>query len=243
MVASSCTVNVVDRPTDIQGVSTARLIALSILLLSAAVRALPCDSEERGTAGWYGARFAGYATASGEPFDPDALTAAHHTLPLGSVVEVTDTGSRNSVQVTINDRGPYAQGRIIELSRAAADALEMIEDGSAEVHICVLSAPAGAAVAVNRGSAASVPSSPSGFHSGDTAAIQVASFSNPENVERAAARLAAEGLKPEVLRQDGLHRLVVVDVPPEETRKLIEQLDALGFPGAFRLGGMPTPGR
>jgi len=73
-----------------------------------------------GTASWYGRAFAGKRTASGERFDPNALTAAHRTLPLGSTAKVTDTASGHSVQVRINDRGPFRRGRIIDLSRRAA---------------------------------------------------------------------------------------------------------------------------
>lgn len=98
------------------------------LLLSACVGAQRPDSSPTGydavgTATWYGAAFAGRPTASGERFDPGALTAAHRTLPFRTVVEVTalDTGRR--VRVVINDRGPIDRARLIDLSRAAADAL------------------------------------------------------------------------------------------------------------------------
>jgi rare lipoprotein A len=91
-----------------------------------------------GTASWYGAQFAGRPTASGEPFSPSKLTAAHRTLPFGTIVLVTrlDTGAK--VKVTINDRGPYAGGRMIDLSEAAAQALGMIDAGTARVRISVV---------------------------------------------------------------------------------------------------------
>lgn len=236
-------VNVAEGATDTQDVSTVRLVASSILLLFAALPAPACDDGERGIAGWYGARFAGNATASGEPFDPDALTAAHRTLPLGSVVEVTDTASGESVQVTINDRGPYTQGRIIDLSRAAADRLGMVENATVEVDLCTLSVPDSGAAAVDRRNLAGVSPAASSAHSGDTVVLQIASFSNPENLERAVKLLAAEDIEVEIVEQDDLYRLLVVDIAPEDTPALIEQLEALGFPGAFRLGGMPRAGR
>jgi rare lipoprotein A len=94
--------------------------------------------DEVGLASWYGARFRGRPTASGEPFDPDALTAAHRTLPFGTRVEVArlDTGRR--VVVEINDRGPWIDGRIVDLSRAAARRLDMIDAGVVEVGLRVL---------------------------------------------------------------------------------------------------------
>lgn len=91
-----------------------------------------------GTASWYGDDFAGKPTASGEPFVPAELTAAHRSLPFGTIVQVTrlDTGAK--VKVTINDRGPYSGGRLIDLSEAAAAALGMIDSGTARVKITVV---------------------------------------------------------------------------------------------------------
>jgi len=91
-----------------------------------------------GTASWYGREHAGKPTASGATFDPDRLTAAHRTLPLGTRVRVTRLASGRSVIVTINDRGPYIHGRIIDLSRQAADQLGMADDGLAKVRLDVM---------------------------------------------------------------------------------------------------------
>jgi rare lipoprotein A len=90
---------------------------------------------ERGEASWYGEAFEGKPTASGEPFDPDKLTAAHPDLPLGSKAKVTNLETGKSVTVEINDRGPYADGREIDVSKAAAQRLDMVEEGEAEVRI------------------------------------------------------------------------------------------------------------
>jgi rare lipoprotein A len=98
--------------------------------------------EQTGLATWYGAALAGHKTASGERFDPAGMTAAHRTLPLGTWVEVTrpDTGRR--VRVRINDRGPFGDSRrVIDLSRAAADALEMTRLGVVPVEIRVVEGP------------------------------------------------------------------------------------------------------
>ena len=90
---------------------------------------------QSGEAAYYGARFAGRTTASGEAFDPQALTAAHRRLALGTRVRVTNVDNGRTVTVRINDRGPYADGRIIDLSRAAAERLGMIESGVATVEL------------------------------------------------------------------------------------------------------------
>ncbi|RMH21439.1 MAG: septal ring lytic transglycosylase RlpA family protein [Acidobacteria bacterium] len=95
---------------------------------------------ERGIASWYGKPFHGRRTASGEVYDMHALTAAHPTLPLGTVVEVTHLGNGRRVTVRINDRGPFVPGRIIDLSFAAAQRLDMVREGVAEVEIRVLEA-------------------------------------------------------------------------------------------------------
>ncbi len=93
-----------------------------------------------GWASWYGPGFDGNQTASGEIFDQYELTAAHPSLPFGTVVRVTNQDNGQSVVVRINDRGPYAGGRVIDLSKAAAQALGMMSSGVAPVQIDVLTA-------------------------------------------------------------------------------------------------------
>ncbi len=88
---------------------------------------------EHGLASWYGRRFQGRRTASGERFDLHALTAAHRFLPFDTVVRVVNTQNGHEVAVRINDRGPHLPGRIIDLSQAAAEALDMHGDGLQEV--------------------------------------------------------------------------------------------------------------
>jgi rare lipoprotein A (peptidoglycan hydrolase) len=91
-----------------------------------------------GTASYYGGEFRGRKTATGERFNPTAMTAAHKTLPLGSRVRVTNLRNGRSVEVTINDRGPYTRGRIIDLSKGAARKLDMLHSGTARVRLEVL---------------------------------------------------------------------------------------------------------
>jgi rare lipoprotein A len=93
---------------------------------------------ETGTASWYGQRHQGKETASGERFDMYALTAAHRTLPLGTRVLVTNLVNGRAVRVRINDRGPAVAGRIIDLSYAAARALDGVGAGVFPVRIAVV---------------------------------------------------------------------------------------------------------
>lgn len=110
----------------------AALVALLVLGASGTAIA---GSGQCGGASWYGPGFNGKKTASGERFNQNAMTAAHRTLPLGSVVEVTDQRTGKSIKVTINDRGPFSGGRIIDLSKGAATRLGFIARGTTKVCI------------------------------------------------------------------------------------------------------------
>jgi rare lipoprotein A len=91
--------------------------------------------KEKGGASWYGTKFHGRRTSSGEPYDMYAMTAAHKTLPLPSYVEVTNLGNGRKVIVRVNDRGPFHDGRIIDMSYAAAVKLGMLGKGTARVEV------------------------------------------------------------------------------------------------------------
>ena len=95
-----------------------------------------------GVASYYGRRFHGRPTASGEKFDMNAMTAAHRTLPFGSLVEVTNPRNGKTVTVRINDRGPFHGNRVIDVSRAAATELGLIGPGSGTVELAVLDSAA-----------------------------------------------------------------------------------------------------
>lgn len=88
-----------------------------------------------GVASWYGEEFAGRTTANGEIFDPALLTAAHRTLPFGTVLDITNAKTQQTVRVRVNDRGPFIGGRVIDLSYAAAQRIGLIEPGIGEVEI------------------------------------------------------------------------------------------------------------
>ena len=123
---------------------TPKLIVLNLILLmlafvmNARVQADTVMDVEEGEASYYADSLAGNKTASGEPYDKDALTAAHRSLPFGTKVKVTYLKTGKSVEVVINDRGPHAKGRIIDLSGAAAQAVGLVEDGHGKVKLEVL---------------------------------------------------------------------------------------------------------
>jgi len=127
--------------------SRQRLWALSLslgLLLSACswvpkgVSQLDVGTEDRGVASWYGESFHGKQTANGAPFDIRALTAAHRTLPLGSIVRVVNLKNGKHAHVKITDRGPYVKGRILDLSPGAAAQLGMMNGGLSVVRVQVV---------------------------------------------------------------------------------------------------------
>lgn len=101
------------------------------------------EHRERGVASWYGRKFHGRSTASGERYDMYALTAAHPTLPIPSYVRVTHVRSGRSVVVRVNDRGPFSADRVIDLSFTAAHRLGIVDAGTAEVDIELVASPSG----------------------------------------------------------------------------------------------------
>ena len=122
---------------------TLRAAIVAVILFGSygcATTAPPVSTEDilRGIASWYGEEFAGRTTANGEIFDPMQLTAAHRTLPFGTVIDVLNPTTSQSVRVRINDRGPYVGNRILDLSYAAAQQIGLIQPGSGEVEIKVV---------------------------------------------------------------------------------------------------------
>ena len=126
--------------------------------------------RQQGAASWYGRRFHGNPTASGEPYDMYAMTAAHPTLPIPSYVRVTNPANGRSVVVRVNDRGPFHAGRIIDLSYAAAHRLGFVQAGSTRVELEAI-VPEEAA---------------SGVY------VQLGAFGSRENAQTLQARLARE---------------------------------------------------
>src|SRR6516225_5688351 len=113
-------------------------LALLLLLCAACAHAPRAGSGEvlgEGVASYYGESFRGRKTASGEAFDPDAMTAAHRTLPFGTCLQVENLENGRSVRVRVNDRGPFAAGRVVDLSEAAARAIGLLRSGVARVRL------------------------------------------------------------------------------------------------------------
>jgi rare lipoprotein A len=119
-----------------------RLALVSLIIAGCAghtLAPLPApDQQLHGVASWYGEEFAGRTTANGEIFDPLLLTAAHRTLPFGTVLDVKNPKTNQMVRVRINDRGPYVGGRMIDLSYAAAKQIGLVEPGSGDVDMTIV---------------------------------------------------------------------------------------------------------
>ena len=104
--------------------------------------AAPAAGTEQGKLAWYGSKFAGRKTASGQRYDPNALTMAHKTLPFGTRVKVTNLANKRSVELIVNDRGPTQADRIGDVSLAAAKRLGMVRAGVINAEVTVVAAPA-----------------------------------------------------------------------------------------------------
>lgn len=155
--------------------------------------------DEIGIASWYGPKFHGRRTANGEIFDMNRVSAAHRTLPLPSHVRVTNLENGRAINVRVNDRGPFARGRIIDLSRRAAQLLGFQKRGTARVRVQIIR-PDG--TLGNRKKAARIAgdlSRATGSGGGDAAApalpvfVQVGAFLERENARRAKKRLSGVG--------------------------------------------------
>lgn len=134
-------------------------VALSIAMnactiLPKGVVDMDVGMKERGIASWYGYGFHGQLTANGEIYNMEAFTAAHRTLPLGTVVKVTNVENGKQIHVRINDRGPYLDGRILDLSYGSAKELVMVEGGTAAVQLEVVGRESLILLAVGRAMAA-----------------------------------------------------------------------------------------
>ncbi len=140
--------------------------------------------RERGRASWYGSKFHGRLTSSGEPFDMYKVSAAHKTLPLPSWVEVTNLDNGRRLVVRVNDRGPFKEGRIIDLSYAAAVKLGVLESGTAAVEVRALNP--GSGPGANPNAAAHAPVAL-------PVELQAGAFSSRESAERLAEQLRGSG--------------------------------------------------
>ncbi len=141
-------------------------------------------SVEYGVASWYGHPYHGRRTASGEVYDMEKLTAAHRTLPFDSWVEVENLSNGRKVEVRINDRGPFVEGRVIDLSRAAARQLHMLGPGIVKVRLEVVAPPSRVTEAARF-------------------AVQVGAFAERGNAERLVESLREQYPTSRVVRREG----------------------------------------
>ena len=139
--------------------ATAGCARRSVARVPAPPPSVRAGSIENGVASWYGAPYDGRRAASGEIYDMEQLTAAHRTLPFDTWVEVTNLSNRKRVDVRINDRGPFVDGRVIDLSYAAAREIDMLGPGTARVRLKVIAPQAKAIAARPRPSTRSMPAS------------------------------------------------------------------------------------
>jgi rare lipoprotein A len=170
-----------------------------------------------GTASWYGPGFNGHRTSSGDIYDQDDLTAASTLLPLGTRLLVTNLQDGRSVEVTINDHGPFVKGRAIDLSARAARVLGMVGPGTGRVRMEVLSTP------------------PGGPALGQRYFVQVGSFADRENAERVQQQFAARFTDVHIEEaQAGEIRYYRVRMGAFATRQAAEEcathLSGLGYP-------------
>jgi len=190
------------------------------------------DYVERGVASWYGPGFHEATTSNGERYDMYAMTAAHKTLPLPSYVRVTNLRNGRSVVVRVNDRGPFKDDRIIDLSYTAAQKLEMVKDGTTFVEVRSLSTSDAATVSTEP------PAVPNPDAAADTLFVQAGAFSSQDNATRLVQQLRAQGLSQSFVRQDQLDGkiLYLVRVGPipnvREFDRVIGQLKSLGVADA-----------
>ena len=199
--------------------------------------------RERGIASWYGRKFHGEKTSTGEIYDMYKMTAAHPTLPLPCYARVTNVGTGKSVVVRVNDRGPFLHGRIIDLSYAAANKLGIAQNGSGLVEVEAIipgdllladASPPLATVAVTEANPSPAPDIPVAVAPGGFA-VQLGAFANYANAQNFLAhvqnQLASVPVEAKVRQVGGLFRVYVGPYPDrEEARRIAERLKgAFGF--------------
>ena len=206
--------------------------------------------RERGIASWYGRDFHGRTTSSGEIYDMYLMTAAHKSLPLPTWVEVTNLSNDKRVIVKVNDRGPFIDGRIIDLSQRAADELDMIVAGTARVQVRALGAPdagsrtsglirSGSSAGSQGGGFSIISEAQAGSVGPDDRAfrplyVQVGAFTERNNANRLAERLKDDGFDECFVLTSGrgrdrLHRVRIGPIQASEFDQIQAALRAAGI--------------
>jgi rare lipoprotein A len=187
------------------------------------VKSTAAGYVERGVASWYGPGFHEEFTSNGEPYDMYGMTAAHKTLPLPCFVQVTNLSNGKSVVLRVNDRGPFKEGRIIDLSRTAAAKLDMLRAGTALVEVRALTVGQSAIPVDN---------------SIKSLFIQAGAFGTSSNADKLVAQLRSKGYAQAFVRSDmldgrSLYRVrigPIADVPSFD--RIVAELKKLGVSGA-----------
>lgn len=177
--------------------------------------------SEEGLASWYGGNdgFEGKPTASGEIYDSSKMTAAHRDLPLGTVVSVTNLDNGKTVEVRVNDRGPFVHGRVIDLSQEAARRLDLIGPGVGPVRVTIVSPGA-------------VPTPVPPAVAAGPWAVQVGSFGEPGRAERHAERMRAAGFPAYLEPYEGLTRVKIGPFDSRENAdRALARAEDSGFEG------------
>jgi rare lipoprotein A len=197
----------------------------------------PTQSSFEGYASWYGGDFHGKMTSSGELYDKEAFTAAHRSLPFGTMLLVTNLDNGASVVVRVTDRGPFVKGRIIDVSEGAARILGMLPTGTAHVLCRILPAEEAAAF----GSPAPAKASDTASTAGQSGAagrapldmrrarIQVASYRDAKNAAETQKRLKMSGLQASIEDSGAYHRVFFADLAASEVDGLVMRLNTLGY--------------
>ncbi|OQY36391.1 MAG: hypothetical protein B6229_10185 [Spirochaetaceae bacterium 4572_7] len=179
-----------------------------LLTLFILIPTIAFSHELKGNASWYGGKFIGRQTANGEKFDTEKLTAAHKTLPFNTVVDVTNISNGKTVRVRINDRGPFVEGRIIDLSKKAATDIDMINSGTASVKLKIIS----------------MPKSP------QIVDIQVAAYSNILYASAMKKKLSDKGFSPSTsLSKNGIMRIMLTNIPVNKSYTIVQKLEQMGI--------------
>ena len=183
--------------------------------------------HEKGIASWYGSKFHGRRTSSGEPYDMHLATAAHKALPLPTYAEVTNLDNGRKVIVKINDRGPFKDKRIIDMSYGAALRLDMIATGTARVEVR----------AIDVGGDGEIAHTPSTNTVTSGTWLQAGAYSRREGAQQLAGRLEAADLEPaSVQKIDGLYRVRLGPYESDtEAQRVIDRAIELGFDRPHRV--------
>ena len=229
-----------------------RFYLIIVMIFSIAAAGFAQIYKANAEASFYADKFHGRKTANGEIFNMYDYTAAHKTLPFNTILKVTNIANGKSVTVRVNDRGPFVEGREIDLSKAAAQKLDMINDGTAQVSIEILQLGSGAKVAA---APAMVKTTPAPLAEKEAPAttttpsvteevavlieepvedlrwdIQTGSFSEKANAEAQAQKLLRAGFKNVVYQKSGgITRVVIRDNPTADVQAILDRLEAKGF--------------